>query len=98
MEPSGTRSGNSFNSIKESIADRLERAAGSLTQVEGGGTLGPYSQQASEWLHKSAEYVREFDVHKADTQLRNQIRIHPGRSMLIGLGAGVLIGFLLRRR
>lgn len=96
---SGTRSGNTFNSVKESIAEKLERAAYSLgRQTEEGGTLGPYSQQASEWLHQSAAYVRDFDIKRADMQLRSQISSHPGRSMLIGLAAGVLVGFWIRRR
>ena len=95
---SGTLQGSSFNVLKESIAEKLEQAAGSLGQSAGGSALGPYSQQASEWLHQSAAYVRDFDIKRADTHLRNQIRTYPGRSMLIGLAAGILIGCWLRRR
>ncbi len=99
MENGEARSGNSFNSVKETIAEKLERAAASLGRpTEGSGVLGPYSQQASEWLHQSADYVRDFDVKKADLQLRNQIRTHPGQSLLIGVGVGFLLGLLLRRR
>jgi ElaB/YqjD/DUF883 family membrane-anchored ribosome-binding protein len=96
---SGTESCDPFNNVKQTIAEKLERAAASLgRQSEGGRVLGPYSQQASQWLHQSADYVREFDVKKADTELRNQIRTHPGKSLLIGVGAGMLLGLLLRRR
>lgn len=95
---SGTRTGNSFNALKQSIAGKIERVAGSLERSEEGSPLGPYSQQASEWLHQSADYVRNFDVERADMHLRNQIRTYPGRSMLIGLAAGMLIGFWIRRR
>lgn len=96
---SGIKSGNSFNNIKESIAERLERAAGSLgRQTEEGSALGPYSRHASEWLNQSAAYVRDFDIKRVDTQLRNQIRAYPGRSMLIGLAAGILVGLWIRRR
>jgi len=99
MEQSGTRSGNSFNTVKQSIAEKLERAAGSLgRQTDEGAVLGPYGRQASAWLHHSAAYVRDFDLERANTQLRNQIRTYPGRSMLIGLAAGVMVGLLLRRR
>ena len=95
----GTRSGNSFNAVKESIAERLDRAAGSLgRQTEEGNVLGPYGRQASEWLHQSAAYVRDFDIQRADMQMRNQIRAHPGRTILIGLAAVVMVGFLIRRR
>ena len=99
MQQSGATSGNSFNSVKQSIAERLERAACSLKgQPEQGSALGPYSRQASEWLHQSAEYVKDFDLQRADMQLRNQIRTYPGRSVLIGLGAGMLVGMWIRRR
>lgn len=98
MEQSGTRSGNSFNHVKESIAEKLERAAGSLSGSEEGSALGPYSQQASEWLHQSADYVRKFDLKQADMQLRRQIQTYPGRTVLISLAAGVLVGLWIRRR
>ena len=96
---SGTETGSSFNSVKQTIAEKLDQAAVSLGgQSEGGQVLGPYSQQASEWLHQSANYVREFDIKNADAKLRNQIRTHPGKSLLIGVGVGMLLGLLLRRR
>jgi ElaB/YqjD/DUF883 family membrane-anchored ribosome-binding protein len=99
MEKSTTGSGNSFNTIKHNIAEKLEKAADSLgRQTEGGHALGPCSQQASQWLHQSADYVREFDIKEADMKLRNQIRTHPGQSLLIGVGVGVLLGLMLRRR
>ncbi|MBP1624697.1 MAG: uncharacterized protein H6Q07_2717, partial [Acidobacteria bacterium] len=67
-------------------------------RTEQGSALGPYGQQASEWLHQSAGYIRNFDIERADRNLRNQIRSHPGRSMLIGLAAGLLVGMMVRRR
>jgi len=94
-----TTTGNSFNSVKQSIAEKLERAASSLgRQSEEGSVLRPYGRQASEWLHQSAEYVRDFDIQRADAELRNQIRTHPGRTILAGFGVGVLVGLLIRRR
>lgn len=98
MDDSGIRSGNPLNGVKESLAEKLDWAAGALGGTEEGGALGPYSQQASEWLHHSADYIRNFDIKRADMQLREQIRNNPGRSMLIGLAAGFLVGLLIRRR
>jgi ElaB/YqjD/DUF883 family membrane-anchored ribosome-binding protein len=96
---SGTEPGNSFNNVKQTIAEKLELAAISLGgQSESGHGPGPYCQQASQWLHQSADYVREFDIKRADAELRNQIRMHPGKSLLIGVGVGMLLGLLLRRR
>jgi len=99
MQFSGVTPGNSFNALKKSIAEKLDQAAGSLgRQTEAGRVLGPCSQQASEWLHYSAEYVRELDVQEADLELRRRISAHPGRSLLIGLTAGLMAGLWLRGR
>jgi ElaB/YqjD/DUF883 family membrane-anchored ribosome-binding protein len=99
MEQNGTAPGDSFGTLKKNIADTLERAANSLgKETETGNAPGPYSQQASRWLLHSADYVRELDIKKADLELRNQIRSHPGQSILIGLVTGVLVGIWLRRR
>ncbi len=90
--------GNSLNTLKRTIAEKLEKAAISLgKRTEAGRDPGPYNRQVSEWLHHSAEYVRELDIKKADLELRNRIRTHPGKSILAGLTAGLLIGLWLRR-
>lgn len=93
MEQSASMS----SSVKETIAGKLEQAAGSLEQCEQGG-LGPYSKQASEWLRHSAEYVRRFDVGQTDKDIRTMISAHPGRSILVSMAAGVLIGAWIRHR
>lgn len=94
-----TMTGNSFNSVKASIAEKIEQVACSLgRQTEEGSVLGPYSQQASAWLHQSAAYVRDFDVKQADADLRKQISNNPGKSVLIGVGAGLMLGLMIRRR
>jgi hypothetical protein len=99
MEHSAATPGNSFNTLKKTIAEKLEQAAGSLgRQTETGRVLGPYGRQASEWLRHSAEYVRELDLKKADLELRGRIRAHPGQSVLVGLMAGFFVGLWLRRR
>jgi hypothetical protein len=99
MENGGTESSRSFAAFKETIAEKLDRAAGSLgRQSETGQASGPYSRQASEWLHQSAQYIRAFDMKRADADLKNQISLHPGKSVLISLAAGFALGFMLRRR
>lgn len=85
------------NSVKETIAAKLEQAAGSLEKCEEGG-LGPYSRQASQWLRHSAEYVRRLDIAQTDKDIRTMINAHPGRSILVSMAAGVLIGAWIRHR
>jgi hypothetical protein len=93
-----TSSSNSFIRFKETVAEKIERAANSLEGTEPGQALGPYSQQASQWLHESARYIRSFDIKEADANIRAHIRVHPGKSVLIGLATGFIIGFWVRRR
>ncbi len=99
MELNGISPGNSFNALKNTIAEKLERAADSLgRESESGEVPGSYCLSASEWLRHSAEYVRELDLKKADLELRYRIRAHPAQSIVIALTAGVLTGLWLRRR
>jgi len=99
MDNGDAESRQSFAAFKETIAEKLDRAAGSLGEKsETGWPMGPYSQQASEWLHQSARYIRAFDIKRADADLKNQIRMHPGKSILISLAAGIAVGFIVRRR
>jgi outer membrane protein assembly factor BamD (BamD/ComL family) len=93
-----TTSSSSFTRIKETIAEKLEKAAGSLEGTESSQALGPYSQQASHWLHQSARYIRSFDIDEADARMRGYIRVHPGQSVLIGVATGFVVGYLVRRR
>lgn len=90
---------NVWETLKTAVAEKLEHAAGSLDAPGASAyPAGPYSRQASEWLHHSAAYVRALDLQKADLELRGRIQTHPGRSVLIGLAAGLLAGFWLQRR
>ena len=99
MENVGAESSKSFNAFKETMAKKLEQAAGSLgRQSETVQALSSYSRQASEWLHQSAQYVRAFDVKQADADLKNQVCLHPGKSILLCLAAGFAVGLIVRGR
>ena len=99
MENVGPESNKSFTAFKETIAKKLDQASGSLgRQSETVQALGSYSRQASEWLHQSAQFVRAFDVKQADTDLKNQVCLHPGKSILLCLAAGFAVGLMVRGR
>ncbi len=91
-----------FDRVKNTIADRIHEAADSIRQKtesdETPSAIGDYGKHASSLLDQSAEYIRDFDVQRIDTQIRGQIRNNPGRSLLIAMGAGLLLGMWLRRR
>ncbi|MCI0441512.1 MAG: hypothetical protein L0177_20610, partial [Chloroflexi bacterium] len=103
-EESKARSGNlTFDTMKERIANQLQRVARTLQEQvgprgEGHRPLAGYGAQAAEWLERSAEYVRQLDPQQLKADLENQVRHSPGRSLLIAGAAGLLLGALLRRR
>ncbi len=102
-QDSGKPSG--FESVRNNIADKLHNAADALNEKAANAAAkdeqsqaAQYEKQASEWLEHSAEYIRQFDYKQADEQLRESIKKHPGRSLLIAGGVGLIIGAALRRR
>ncbi len=89
-----------FEEAKRTVADKLHDAAGALRgkTAEPSSGLGRYGYQASDWLDRSAEYVRRFDYQRANAQVKDYIRDNPGRSLLMAGAAGLIIGALVRRR
>ena len=89
----------SFDRIKQTAADKLRRAAGSLQQQgERVGISQDYGQRAADWLDRTADYVGEFDPKQVRADLEEQVRRNPGRTLLIAGGVGLLLGAMLRRR
>lgn len=101
-EGQGSGKSTGFENLKNIIADKLhygaevlgEKAANQDTQSG----IAQHGKQASEWLDKSAEYVRQFDCEQADARVREYVRQNPGRSLLIAGGVGLIIGVIFRRR
>jgi len=101
-EPQGSGKPTGLENVKNIIADQLhyvaealgERAAGQGTQCG----MAQYGKQASEWLDRSAGYVRQFDYEQADARVREYVGQSPGRSLLIAGAAGLILGAILRRR
>ena len=102
MEETTTNPSSTFDKVKNTIADKIHEAADSIRRKsespDGSSAIGNYGRQASSFLDQSAQCIRDFDIKRADAQLQAQIRENPGRSLLIALGAGFLIGFWLKRR
>ena len=93
--PSGARtSGSTFDNIKTTVADKLNNAADTLRQKTG---QTGYAGQASDWLTNAADYVRDVDPAQLKSNIQEQVRSNPGRSLLIAGAAGLALGILLRR-
>ncbi len=91
-----------FENVKNIIADKLHHVADALgddaATHDEQSHRAQYEKHASEWLDKSAEYIREFDCTETNEKLKDCIRKHPGRSLMIAGGVGLVIGSILRRR
>jgi len=91
-----------FKDVRETVSDSLRTAAAAIQdKVEEAGKQTPLTQcgeQASRWLNASADYVRDMDLQKVKTDVQDQVRRNPGRSLVIAAAAGVIIGTLFRRR
>jgi ElaB/YqjD/DUF883 family membrane-anchored ribosome-binding protein len=91
-----------FENVKNTIADKLHRVAGTISnKLPGQETqcgIAQYGKHASEWLDQSAEYVRRFDYEQTDAQVREYVSQSPGSSLLIAGAIGLIIGGILRRK
>jgi ElaB/YqjD/DUF883 family membrane-anchored ribosome-binding protein len=97
---SNPRSGNStLNNIKTTVADKLKSAAQTLSEKSGQNTtVSQYADQASGWLNNAADYVRKIEPDQVKTDIQQQVRTNPGRSLLIAGIAGLVFGAMFRRR
>lgn len=86
---------------KVKLAEKLDNIAATLEEKMAGSEqseLASYGREASDILHQSAAYVRDFDYDQTEAEVREYIREQPGKSLMIASGVGLLLGFLLRRR
>jgi len=90
-----------FYSLKNRLAAALHQAARALheraPQLEDGRSEG-VGLQAANWLDQSADYVKQADIEQMKTDVSDQIRRNPGRSLLVAGAVGLFIGALVRRR
>ena len=91
-----------LNKAQNLLAEKLENIAGTIHEKTAGRgeqpEIGSYGQEASDILHQSADYVREFEYEKAEADVRRYITEKPGQSLLIAGGIGLLLGIIVRRR
>lgn len=80
--------------VTDAAADKVEQLADTVADKVISGDTPPAQRQVAQTtlnvLDRTAEYLREGDVNIVLEDLRHQIRRHPLRSLLLGLGAGYL--------
>lgn len=60
-------------------------------------SVSPYLEEALNVLSRITAYVSERDVRDMRLDLERRIREHPGASIAIGFGVGVILGKLIKR-
>jgi hypothetical protein len=99
--------------IKESLADKLEAGAERLQQrgqggqyagagegsisVEADGRLAAVTSSVATGMQGTADGLREADLDSLKEGVEQQVKEHPGRTLLIALGVGYVLGKALRR-
>ena len=93
----------------ESSADKLRRRAGEAGGQFGGATgsatvpladeehMGQVAGKVAGGMDATAEWIRDIDVEGMKLGIERQVKEHPGRTLLIAIGLGYLIGKAFRR-
>jgi len=92
------------------LADGLQAGADALRQrrsapSSGSGVtalvndpaLAEISDSLATGMESGADWLRDADLDKLKTGVEKQVKEHPGRTLLVALGAGFLLGKILRR-
>jgi ElaB/YqjD/DUF883 family membrane-anchored ribosome-binding protein len=101
--PVSRREETTLDKVKTTISEKLHGAAQALrekSQSFSGNNqeVAQYGNQAAEWLNRSANYIEEINPQQLKSDIGNQVRQNPGRSLLVAAGIGLVVGALLRRR
>jgi ElaB/YqjD/DUF883 family membrane-anchored ribosome-binding protein len=71
-------------------------AAGS-TPVQAEGKVAEVSDRVAGGMQATADWLRDADIDGLKTGIENQVKEHPGRTLLIAAGLGYLIGRAFRK-
>ncbi len=91
----------SSGDVKNMIADKLRMAADMVSKRADKGLepeMADYERQVSTWLNKSADYVSDFELERANNSARKYVKDNPGQGLLIAGALGLIVGAILRRR
>lgn len=91
--------------LKSSLADKLEAGADKLRQRSEGdgsmagsmggqqqGTMNKASSAVASGMQNTAEWLRSADLDSLKTSVEEQVRTNPGRTLLVALGLGYVLG------
>ena len=105
------RAGNLKDSLANALdsgAERLRNRGGSsgqlATATEGGSVavetssrIAPVATKVAGGMEATAGWLRETDLDSIKTGIERQVKEHPGRTLLVAVGLGYLIGKAVRK-
>ena len=96
--------------IPAMLADGLQAGADALRQRRAGAAAGSsvtalvndpaiaaVSDSLATGMQSGAEWLRDADIDKLKEGVEKQVKEHPARTLFVALGAGFLLGKVLRR-
>ena len=88
---------NAAESGREGAASTLERAADNLDrQASGDGMTSMAAGAAADTMQQAAGYLRSHETAEVWDDVERYVRQHPGRSVLMAVAAGLVVGRVLR--
>lgn len=93
---SGFESGETGGGRVRNIASTVKGKAAGTALVNDPG-LAAVTDTLASGMRSSADWLRDADLDKLKEGVEKQVKEHPARALLVALGAGFLIGKVLRR-
>jgi hypothetical protein len=109
MQSAKQRAAEKMTNLKTTLADKLDAGAERLRRksattnvAEAGeetqGNVRKVGSKVASGMENTAEWIRTADMQSMRSGVENQVRTKPGRSLLVALGLGYLVGRALRGR
>jgi len=76
---------------------QLAVAAPTGTVTTGNGRIANVGDKVASGMQATAEWIRETDLESAKLGIERQVKEHPGRTLLIAVGLGYLLGKAIRK-
>jgi hypothetical protein len=85
------------NALRQNRGAAAGTTAGSSVALTSDSSIAAVTDTLASGMQSSADWIRDADVEKIKAGVEKQVKEHPARSLLVALGAGYLIGKVLRR-
>ena len=85
------------NALRQTRSAPVDSTSGSSVALVNDSSIAAVTDTLATGMQSSADWLRDADLDKIKTDVEKQVKEHPGRTLLIALGAGYLLGKAFRR-